>query len=120
MLTIDFPRQFRIISVAVTCAVLGLAFPDAGAAESTPRIEGAVAIEIQNDWNYESDGRDNEHNQLFTKIEPEATLRLVPGLSLFAHAVVEPVRDPGPSKNRAFEDEGVFIEDFSCATRPTG
>ena len=112
MLTTDLPRQFRIISAAVGCAVLSLAFAGSGAAESTPRIEGAVAIEIQNDWNHGSENRDNEHNQLFTKIEPEATLHLMPGVSLFAHAVIEPVQNLGAKENRAFEDEGVFIEDL--------
>lgn len=112
MLAIDLWRQFKIFMAVVSCVVFCLAIPDLGAAESSPHLEGEVAIEIQNDWNYDSEDRDNEHNQLFTKIEPEATLHIVPSLSLFAHAVIEPVRDPGPGENRAFEDEGTFIEDL--------
>lgn len=112
MLTIDLRTQFKKLLAVAWCVVLSLAIPDVGAAESSPRFEGKAVIEIQNDWNYDSEDRDNEHNQLFTTIEPEATLHLVPGLSLFAHAVIEPVRDPGPGEDRAFEDEGAFIEDL--------
>lgn len=112
MLTIDLRRQFKNFLAFVSCVGLSLAFPDVGAAENFPRLEGQAPIEIQNDWNHDSEDRDNEHNQLFTKMEPEATLHLVPGLSLFAHTVIEPVRDPGPRENRAFEDEGAFVEDL--------
>ncbi len=95
--------------------VLGIAVfgPTTGlGAEHTPRIEVSIPIEVQNDWTYESDDADNEHNQLFTKIEPEATVHLIRGLTLVGHAVIEPVRDPAARENRAFEDHGVFVEDL--------
>lgn len=81
-------------------------------AETFPRIDGAVPIEIQDDLNHRSDNRDNEHNQLSTKIEPEATLHFAPWLSLFAHAVIEQLRNPGPGEDRIFDDQGAFIEDL--------
>ncbi len=81
-------------------------------AEHTPRIEVSIPIEVQNDWSYDSDDAANERNQLFTKMEPEATVHVVPGLTLFGHAVLEPVRDLGPGESGAFEDEGIFVEDL--------
>lgn len=81
-------------------------------AEHTPRIEISIPIEVQNDWTYESDDPGNEHNQLFTKIEPEVTIHLTQGLTLVGHAVIEPVRDPAAREDRAFEDHGVFVEDL--------
>ncbi len=81
-------------------------------AEHTPRVEVSIPIEVQNDWSYRSDDAANETNILFTKMEPEATVHVVPGLTLFGHAVLEPVRDLGPGESGAFEDEGIFVEDL--------
>ena len=81
-------------------------------AEHTPRVEVSIPIEVQNDWTYDSDDPGNKHNQLFTKIEPEATVHLTRGLTLVGHAVIEPVRDPDAGEDRAFEDEGIFVEDL--------
>lgn len=100
-------------SLLVATLVAAFAIPAAAtAAESFPRIEASVPIEIEDDWNYRSDDSTTEHNQIFTKIEPEATIHLSPGLRLFGHAVIEPVRDPEARKDRAFEDHGVFVEDL--------
>ncbi len=104
--------KFAIFMGLVASVILSLDVSKGIAAEQFPRVERAVAIELQNDWNYQSEDLDNEHNQLFIKIEPEATLHVAPGLSLFAHGVVEPVRDPGPGEDRAFEDEGFYFEDL--------
>jgi len=90
--------------------------PHALAAEkSWPRIEGAVEIEVQNDGAFRSDDAGNERNDLFTKVEPEATLHIVPGLTLFAHGVLEPVRSAAPGEDRWFADQGLFVEDLWLA-----
>ena len=75
-------------------------------------IQGRIPIEIENDWNYASDDFSAEHNQLFTKTEPEITIRFAPGWSLFALGVLAPTRDPGPREDRAFEDHGIFVEEL--------
>jgi len=91
---------------------LSLVISGPRAAENIPSIEGAVAIEVQDDWTYDSDDPDNEHNQLFIKTEPEATFHLMSGLSLLAHAVIEPVTDLGPGEDQYFEDLGLYVEDL--------
>lgn len=106
----SYARGLPIVALAVTAVIASAGVADSQ--DRLPRVTGAVPIEIQDDWNYDSDDADNEHNQLFTKIEPEATLRLTPGLSLFAHAVIESVREAAPGESRAFEDEGIFVEDL--------
>ncbi len=101
------PRWVAVLLVSVvfgTATVYGK--------EHTPRVEVSIPIEVQNDWTYESDDAANEQNQLFTKIEPEATVHITPRLTLFGHAVIEPVRDPNAGEDRAFEDEGIFVEDL--------
>lgn len=103
-----FAFLFCLLAAALTAAA-----PGAIAAEKpSPRIEGAIAIEVQNDGAFASDDAGNERNELFTKVEPEATLHLAPGLALFAHGVLEPVRDAAPGEDRYFEDQGFFIEDL--------
>jgi hypothetical protein len=87
------------------------ALPARGA-EQTPRLEISIPIEVQNDWTYDSDDAANRHNQLFPKIEPEATLHVMPGLSLVGHAVIEPVREAEAGEDRYFEDVGVFMEEL--------
>lgn len=82
------------------------------AEKSWPRVEGAVAIEVQNDNAFKSDDPGNKRNDLFTKVEPEATLHLVPGLSLFTKGVLERVRDARAGEDRFFEDHGFYIEDL--------
>lgn len=77
-----------------------------------PHISGEVAVEVQNDWSYDSDDAGAELNDLFTKIEPVLEVHLLPGLSLLAHAVLEPVAGPGPRENRVFEDQGLLLEDL--------
>ena len=81
-------------------------------AEHPPRVVVSIPIEVQNDWTYDSDDASNKHDQLFTKIEPEATVHFMRGLTLVGHAVLEPVRDPEAGEDRFFEDEGIFVEDL--------
>lgn len=80
--------------------------------QSYPFISGAIPIEIENDWAYRSDDRANQNNDLYTKVEPELTVRFSPTLSLYAHAVLEPVADPDQFENRIFGDHGLYLEDF--------
>ena len=104
-----FSFLFRGLS---TVSMLLSAFQAIAAEKTWPRIEGAVAIEVQNDGAFNSDAAGNERNDLFTKVEPEATLHLVPGLALFAKGVLEPVRGARAGEDRFFEDHGFFIEDI--------
>lgn len=100
-------------TLAAVFAVLGAG--GAIAAEggpSTPYLKVVIPIEIENDWNYRSDAPAGKLNDLFATIEPEATLGLFGGLSLFAHAVIEPMRPNSPAKSRYFESHGVLIEDL--------
>jgi hypothetical protein len=78
-----------------------------------PSISGAIPIEIENDWTYNSDDRANHNNDLYATIEPEVTVQFSPHWSIFAHAVLEPVTDPEKFENRVFEDHGLYLEDLS-------
>jgi len=82
------------------------------AEESPPFIEAYASFELQNDWTYDSDDRDNERNELYTTIEPTVIMHFTDGLSLTAHGVLEPVRDPEPGEDRYFGDEGLYVQDL--------
>ena len=84
------------------------------ATESTeyPRISGEVLVEIETDWTYDSDDRDEELYDLYTTTEPVLIAHFLPGLSILVHGVLEPVEDPGARDDRAFDDHGIFIEDL--------
>ena len=88
-------------------------YPSAAAGASDevfPRLEVEIDIEIQNDLAFDSDDDDAELNDLFTTTEPAIGLYLLPGLSIQAGLVLEPVEDPDPGDDRAFEDHGLFFE----------
>ena len=77
-----------------------------------PSVSGEIPIEIENDWAYRSGDRSNNNNDLFTTIEPEATVQFSPHWSIFGHAVLEPVASAEKFENRVFEDHGFYLEDF--------
>jgi len=87
----------------------------AGAEETgkqLPRLEALVDIEVEDDWTFDSDDPDAELNDLYTTTEPALDLFLLPGLSLHAGLVLEPVLDPGPGEDRFFEDHGLYAEEL--------
>jgi hypothetical protein len=104
----------RQMAVAMTtmAAALGMGLSAAAAEGSHPYISGDVSFEMQNDWTYKSDNKDNEINDLYTTIEPTFVMHFMEGLTLTTHAVFEPVRDPEAGKNRVFGDEGLYLQDF--------
>lgn len=77
-----------------------------------PSISGAIPFEIENDWAYRSDDRANQNNDLYATIEPEITVKFSSALSVFAHAVLEPVTDPDQFETRIFGDHGLYLEDL--------
>jgi hypothetical protein len=90
----------------------------AGAAEAEnretyPALEVEVLIEIENDHVYDADDPGAEINDLFTTTEPAFALHLLPGLSVEAGLVLEPVLDPMPFDDRTFGDHGLFVEVLS-------
>lgn len=80
--------------------------------KTEPWLSVVVPIEIQNDGNFKSDDRGNEQNDLYATIEPELTLGILPGLTFYAHAVLEPLRDPRPRENRYFRSHGIYLQDL--------
>lgn len=82
------------------------------AEESYPRLEGEAAVEIQNDWVYNSDDPDQEVNTLFTKTEPHFVLSFNDKLAIEAGLVFEPVKDPDASDDSYFYGQGLFAEEL--------
>jgi hypothetical protein len=94
-------------------AALSFAGVPAGAAEPTgPYISGDIQFEVEDDWTFDSDDNDNELNDLYATIEPTLVMHFFKGMSLTAHGVFEPVRDPEPGTDREFADEGFYIQDL--------
>jgi hypothetical protein len=104
---------YRTIGVVTTLiAAMGMGMSSAEAAEgSYPFISGDVTFELQNDYTFDSDNKDNEINDLYTTIEPTFVMHFIEGLTFTTHAVFEPVRDPEAGKDRAFDDEGLYLQD---------
>lgn len=79
---------------------------------SYPSYSGEISIEIESDLTYESDNEDAELNDLFAVVEPAFSVHFTEAFSVNTSLVVEPVRDPGPSEDRNFEDEGLFVQEL--------
>lgn len=82
------------------------------AAADMPRIEGAVPVELQADFDTRSDNGGNRRNNVFVKLEPEITFHLPAGFSIYAHGVIEQVKAAGANEDRYFKDQALFIEDL--------
>lgn len=112
--------KIRIGSVCRLATVLGFAQvigamsngPAMAEDSNPPFLQAYVSFEVQNDWTYKSDDPGNELNDLFTKTEPTLIMHFMKGLSLTAHGVLEPVRDPEPGEDRYFGDEGLYLQDL--------
>ncbi len=89
---------------------MGVSAADA-AEESYPFISGDVSFEVQNDYTFKSDNKDNEINDLYTTIEPTFVMHFIKGLTFTTHAVFEPVRDTEAGEDRTFGDEGLYLQD---------
>ena len=97
----------------VLAGFLALVSHAAPAAEAdSKRISGEIAIELQDDWNYKADDRNNMNNNLFATVGPSVTFQVAPGWSVFGHAVLEPVGSAAQFENRVFEDIGLYLEEF--------
>jgi hypothetical protein len=101
-------------SIAFAAALIAqlVAPPVFAEAARTPRIDGAVPMELQADFDYRSDDSGNERNNAFVKLEPEITFHLPAGFSIYAHGVIEQVKAADAGEDRYFKDEALFIEDL--------
>lgn len=86
--------------------------------EHAPGANLDISIEIQNDRVIQSDDSLNEVNDLYLTIEPYLQLNLTNSLALHGGWVLEPIADPEPGEDRAFEDHGLYTEQvFAQYTR---
>lgn len=104
---VPMTRVYLLSGLFLSC-IWGLA----SAEPLSKRVSGEIAFELQDDWNYRSDDRGNLNNHLFPTIKPSVTVRLAPGWSISAVAVMEPIGDPAKFENRVFEDIGLYVEDL--------
>lgn len=98
---------FAAIAAAASVAV------SARADDTFPVLETEILFELQNDLIFDSEDPAAELNDLYTTIEPAFSLRVAPWLSLNAGLTFEPVEDP--TDDRAFEDEGLYVEQLFAA-----
>lgn len=100
--------KWALVAAAGTALALGPAWAADDA--RTPRLSGAVSLELQDDWTFASEDDEAETNDLFATLEPSVTVHVVPGLSFQAGFVLEPVDDAGPGEDRFFGDFSGFVE----------
>ncbi len=78
-----------------------------------PSVSGEILLEVQNDWVYDSDDKDDKINDLFATVEPTLRLGMLEGLWLELGLVLEPVEAPDPGEDRYFDDHGLYAETLS-------
>lgn len=76
-------------------------------------VSAEITIEIQNDYNFESDDPLAEFNDTFATITGAFSYSFGAGSSINATALIEPVRDP--TDDRFFEDHGFYFEELFYA-----
>lgn len=81
-----------------------------------PRIEGELVIELQNDWQYDSDDTANQFNNLYTTTEGDFNLypfKELEGLFVNLHLTLEQTNEFSGSGDKFFEQQGLFVENIS-------
>jgi len=79
----------------------------ATAADTYPKISGELAIELENDWTFDSDDDAAELNDLYPTLTLGTSVEFTSELSVNLEATLEPVKDA--TDDRAFEDLGAYI-----------
>ncbi|MEM9263779.1 MAG: hypothetical protein AAGA22_09385, partial [Pseudomonadota bacterium] len=98
-----------LTGAALTCAPLIASAED----EDGSNFSSAITIEIQNDYNFDSDDPLAEFNDTFATITGEFSYAFGAGSSINATALIEPVEDP--TDDRFFEDHGFYFEELFYA-----
>jgi len=93
---------------AVSALMFGLS-GGAHGAESFPKLSVDVGVEIQNDFNFDSDDPAAEQNELGAKVVPVVALQLSDSVSVNSELTLEAQRDPGPAEDRVFQDHGLAV-----------
>ncbi|HBH26074.1 MAG TPA: hypothetical protein DDX54_01540 [Rhodospirillaceae bacterium] len=92
-----------------------LLLPVTALAEDRPWLSVEGYAEIENDWAYDSDDADAEHNDLYATVEVAPTLAFAAGWSLSGTFVFEPVQDFNPGEDGFFDNEGLYMEELFLA-----
>ncbi len=120
----------RTVLIACTALVMGMAAgaPDARAVDSIaeeppsaqsadmatphsyPYLKGDVFIGFQTDNTFAADNPDAKLSDTYTKTEMGVGAYFSPYFSAHAGFTFEPVFDPGPSQDRFFGDEGLYVQ----------
>ena len=101
----------RVVITLLALAMLGAPQPVLANKDDSP-LKGEVSLELQSDWAFRSDDRNEERTDTFATVETKLSLRMGPGLTLKSLLVFEPALDPGPGEDRFFGDMGVFAEEL--------
>ena len=101
-------KTFWTMTTLAACCVPCLAFAD----ESYPRLTGAIAIELEDDYTFNSDDPTAEVNDIYTTTEAALALEFSPDTSLNATLLLEPVIDASPNEDRFFNDHGFYAEEL--------
>ncbi|MEM8773587.1 MAG: hypothetical protein AAGF53_01055 [Pseudomonadota bacterium] len=99
-----------LVSATALAVATGSAFAEDG---DSPFFEIEGVIELQTDFNFDSDDPDAELNDIFFTIEPAITLNLGRGATINASLVFEPIIDA--TDDRFIEDHGLFAEELFYA-----
>ncbi|NQV81737.1 MAG: hypothetical protein HQ495_14360 [Alphaproteobacteria bacterium] len=94
----------------VLVVVAALLAPSVVAAQSEPRLEVTVPVEIQYDGVYDSGDLDAELGDMFTTTEPAISFRLGSGLSVQSSLTYEPINDAG--NDRFFSNQGLYVQEL--------
>ncbi len=91
-------------------ALAALVAAPAAAEPASPRLSGGIGLEFQHDWTHDADDPDARGHDTYATIESVAVLRLTDRLSIEGVAILEPVQDRGPGRDRFADDHGLYVD----------
>jgi len=97
----------------LTGTILSFGLGTQAHAQQFPAVSGEVVIELQNQYNVDSDDADVDgNNNLFLRTEVAPTVQFTDNFYLDGVVVLEPLLDFDANDNTFFEDEGIFVEEI--------
>lgn len=102
-------KQNLVLAVAATSIMALAASHGIAAADEYPKLSGEVGLEVQNDYNFDSDDPAAEQNELGGTVDLGVAVQFSETVSLNSELTLEAQRDPGPAEDRVFQDHGVAV-----------
>ena len=111
-------QTVAIFASAIALGAIGSAHASEPTAQSVPRLEIGIGLELESDTGARSDDQHEKLTDVYNTSSFSIGLYLSENLSVKSALTFEPVRDPRPGKDRFLSDHGLYVEELYLHFEP--